>query len=61
MAELTALTNKSASTGNISKDIFFSCIPEYESPFIMRDGNFEKNENVLIRNRSGIKLKGVDP
>ena len=29
--------------------------PEYESLFIMGDGNFEKNENVLSRYRAGIK------
>ena len=60
MAELTALTNQSASTSNVSKDNAYMH-PEYESPLSMGDENFEKNENVLSRNGAGIKLKGVDP
>ena len=45
---------------NSAKTIFYMH-PEYESPFIMEDENFEKNESVLSRNRAGIKLKDVDP
>ena len=45
----------------MSAKTFFYMHPEYESPFIMGDGNFEKNENVLSRNKAGIKLKGLAP
>ena len=45
MAELTALTNQSASTSNVSKDNVYMH-PEYESPLSMGDENFEKTENL---------------
>ena len=45
----------------MSAKTFFYMYLEYESPFMMGDGNFEKNENILSRNRAGIKLKGVAP
>ena len=55
MAELTALTKVSAQLRS-AKTIFYMH-PEYGSPFIMGDGTFEKNENVLSRDTAGNKQR----
>ena len=39
-----------------AKTIFYM-YPEYETPLIMGDGNFEKNENVLSKDRVDIKQR----
>ena len=55
MAKLTALTKVPAQLRS-AKTIFYMH-PEYGSPFIMGDGTFEKNENVLSRDTAGNKQR----